>query len=94
MQTRAEIIVKGEVQREGYRDDRLLVWTSPGCPRGRAAGTLYNRAHRRSNAVGTVTVPDNVPVGTEYWEYHASDGGWIQIPIGSDDGDPVITSRL
>ncbi len=42
----------------------------------------------------TITLPDNVPVGTQYWKYHASDGGWIQIPMGSDDGDNVITITL
>jgi GH25 family lysozyme M1 (1,4-beta-N-acetylmuramidase) len=34
--------------------------------------------------VVTITLPDNVPVGTEYWKYHASEGGWIRIPMGSD----------
>ena len=42
----------------------------------------------------TVTLPDNVPVGTQYWKYHASEGGWIQIPMGSDDGDEIITITL
>ena len=42
----------------------------------------------------TITLPDNVPVGTQYWKYHASEGGWIQIPMGSDDGDNVITIML
>ncbi len=44
--------------------------------------------------VVTLTLPDNVPVGTEYWKYHASEGGWIRIPMGSDDGDNVITITL
>ncbi len=44
--------------------------------------------------VVTITLPDNVPVGTEYWKYHASEGGWIRIPMGSDDGDDVITITL
>jgi hypothetical protein len=44
--------------------------------------------------VVTITLPDNVPVGTAYWKYHASEGGWIQIPMGSDDGDNVITITL
>ena len=44
--------------------------------------------------VVTITLPDNVPVGTEYWKYHASEGGWIQIPMDSDDGDNVITITL
>ena len=45
-------------------------------------------------AVVTITLPDNVPVGTQYWKYHASEGGWIQIPMGSDDGDEIITITL
>jgi uncharacterized repeat protein (TIGR01451 family) len=44
--------------------------------------------------VVTITLPDNVPVGTQYWKYHASEGGWIPIPMGSDDGDEVITITL
>jgi hypothetical protein len=44
--------------------------------------------------VVTITLPDNVPVGTQYWKYHASEGGWIQIRMGSDDGDNVITITL
>jgi len=42
----------------------------------------------------TITLPSAVPVGTQYWKYHASEGGWIQIPMGSDDGDNVITITL
>jgi len=44
--------------------------------------------------VVTITLPDNVPVGTQYWKYRASEGGWIQIPMGSDDGDEIITITL
>jgi uncharacterized repeat protein (TIGR01451 family) len=44
--------------------------------------------------VVTITLPDNVLVGTQYWKYHASEGGWVQIPMGSDDGDNVITITL
>ena len=40
-----------------------------------------------------ITLPDNVPVGTEYWKCHVS--GWIPIPVGSsDDSDNVITITL
>jgi len=49
-------------------------------------------AHQKVNV--TITLPSAVPVGTEYWKYHASEGGWIQIPMGSDDGDAVITITL
>lgn len=44
--------------------------------------------------VVTITLPNNVPVGTEYWKYHASEGGWIEIPMGSDNGDNIITITL
>jgi len=48
------------------------------------------------NAIVTVTIslPSAVPVGTQYWKYHASEGGWIQIPMGSDNGDNIITITL
>ena len=42
----------------------------------------------------TITLPSALPVGTQYWKYHVSEGGWIQIPMGSDDGDNVITITL
>lgn len=42
----------------------------------------------------TITLPSDVPVGTRYWKYHASEGGWIQIPMGDDDGDNVINITL
>jgi len=45
-------------------------------------------------AVVTITLPDNMPVGTQYWKYHASEGGWIQIPMGTDDDDEIITITL
>lgn len=44
--------------------------------------------------VVTVTLPSPVQVGTQYWKYHASEGGWIQIPMGDDDVDNVITITL
>ena len=47
-----------------------------------------------SCVIVTITLPSAVPVGTTYWKYHASEGGWIQIPMGSDDGDNVITITL
>jgi hypothetical protein len=42
----------------------------------------------------TLTLPDSIPVGAQYWKYHASEGGWVRIPMGSDDGDNVITITL
>jgi uncharacterized repeat protein (TIGR01451 family) len=42
----------------------------------------------------TITLPVNAPEGTTYWKYHDSEGGWIQIPMGSDDGDDIITITL
>ena len=42
----------------------------------------------------TVTLPSDLPSTASYWKYHASEGGWIQIPMGSNDGDNVITIAL
>jgi len=47
-----------------------------------------------ATVVVTITLPSPVPPGTQYWKYHASEGGWIQIPMGSNDGDNVITITL
>jgi len=41
----------------------------------------------------TATLPSAVPVGT-LWHKHHSSVGWISLPIGSDDGDNVITVSL
>ncbi len=41
----------------------------------------------------TITFPSPVPIGTEYWKCHEPEG-WIQIPMGSDDGDNMITITL
>jgi hypothetical protein len=39
-------------------------------------------------------LPSAVPVGTQYWKYHVSEGGGIRISMSSDDGDAVITITL
>ena len=43
----------------------------------------------------TITLPINVPVGTQYWGYGPTPDNqtphWYQIPMGSGDGDDVIT---
>ena len=42
----------------------------------------------------TLILPEAVPVGTQYWKYHA-DSGWYRImPVGDDDGDNIITFNL
>jgi hypothetical protein len=41
----------------------------------------------------TVTLPSAVPVGTRWYKWHAS-VGWISLPIGSDNGDNVITITI
>jgi len=41
----------------------------------------------------TVTLPSAVPVGTLWYKYDAS-VGWISLPIGSDNGDNVITITI
>ena len=40
----------------------------------------------------TVTLPDPVPLGTRWWKYQ--NGSWYWLPIGSDDGDNIITVTL
>lgn len=50
----------------------------------------------------TITYPDNIPIGSEYWKYGPNGSlpprdpnpHWYKIPIGSDDGDKVITLTL
>jgi len=50
----------------------------------------------------TITYPDNIPIGSEYWKYGPNGSlpprdpnpHWYKIPIGSDDGDNVITLTL
>ncbi len=42
--------------------------------------------------VVTITLPADVPVGAQYWK--CQNGQWIQIPLGSDDGDNVIAITL
>ena len=39
-----------------------------------------------------VTLPSDVPVGTKWWKYQ--NGSWYSLPIGSDDGDELITVTL
>jgi hypothetical protein len=41
----------------------------------------------------TVTLPSAVPVGTRWYKWHAT-VGWISLPIGSDNGDNVITITI
>jgi nitrous oxidase accessory protein NosD len=40
----------------------------------------------------TIELPEPVPVGTKWWKYQG--GAWYSLPIGSDDGDNVITVTL
>lgn len=42
----------------------------------------------------TITLPEAVPVGTQYWKCH--DGAWIDVTslLGDDDGDNVLTLTL
>ena len=45
--------------------------------------------------VVTITLPDDVPEGTEYWKYHEPEG-WIDVTslLGDNDGDEVLTLTL
>jgi len=42
--------------------------------------------------VVTITLPEDVPEGTEYWKYHEPEG-WVDVTslLGDDDGDNVLT---
>lgn len=46
----------------------------------------------------TITLPSAVPEGTQYWKYGPTlddhTDHWYQLPVGSDDGDNVITITL
>lgn len=39
----------------------------------------------------TVTLPSNTPVGTQWWKCNSAHSQWHPLPIGSDNGDNVIT---
>jgi len=40
----------------------------------------------------TIQLPSPLPVGGQFWK--EVNGSWIQLPIGSDDGDNIITITL
>lgn len=41
----------------------------------------------------SITLPSPTPKGTQFWQCRP-DVGWYQVPVGSDDGDNVITIGL
>lgn len=41
----------------------------------------------------TITLPEDVPTTTQYWKSQTPEG-WYQIPMGSNDGDDIITLTL
>jgi len=49
-------------------------------------------------AVVTITLPGDMPTDTQYWKYGPTPSDpsdhWYQIPVGSNDGDNVITIAL
>jgi hypothetical protein len=49
-------------------------------------------------ATVTITLPDPLPITSEYWKYGSTLGNptdhWYQIPMGDNDGDNVITIEL
>jgi uncharacterized repeat protein (TIGR01451 family) len=49
---------------------------------------------QNETVVVTLTLPSNVPEGTTYWKCDPNTGEWVQVPMGSDDGDNVITIML
>jgi hypothetical protein len=47
----------------------------------------------------TIELPGNLPANSQYWKYgpNCDNGGsveWYQIPMGSNDGDNIITINL
>ena len=46
----------------------------------------------------TITLPDNVPAGSQYWKYGPTVANpadhWYQIPMGDNDGDDVIAITI
>jgi hypothetical protein len=49
-------------------------------------------------ATVTITLPDPLPITSEYWKYGSTQGNpidhWYQLPMGDNDGDNVITFEL
>ena len=41
----------------------------------------------------TIDFPQNIPTTAQYWKYHTPEG-WYPIPMGSNDGDNIITIQL
>ena len=41
----------------------------------------------------TIDFPQNISTTAQYWKYHTPEG-WYQIPMGSNDGDNIITIQL
>jgi PKD repeat protein len=41
----------------------------------------------------TIILPEDMPTTTQYWKCHTPEG-WYQIPMGSNDGDNIITIQL
>ncbi len=41
----------------------------------------------------SIAFPSNIPTYAQYWKYNSAEG-WYQIPIGSNDGDSIITIQL
>jgi hypothetical protein len=39
-----------------------------------------------------IAVPDNIPIGSEYWK--CQNNQWTKLNIGDDDGDNIITITL
>ena len=41
----------------------------------------------------TIAFPQDIPTTAQYWKYHTPEG-WYLIPMGSNDGDNIITITL
>lgn len=46
------------------------------------------------NVTLIITFPSDIPTTAQYWKYNTPSGEWYQIPMGSNDGDNIITITL
>ena len=64
-------------------------------PHGLFSFTITRLTPRQSVTL-TITLPDPVPIGSLWWKVNTTAGNntWYSLPIGSDDGDNVVTITL
>ena len=80
---------------DGVIEHLTAVATPPNCPAALPHGLFsFNITGLAAgqNVTITVELPDPVPLGTKWWKYQ--NGSWYWLPIGSDDGDNIVTVTL